>query len=234
MAVSSESSNLQRCAYLVEEAARSEATAHALDGSGRASEAIAPYGDAIGLLQDAFAFCPDWHRDKPVIGSHLQSVRKRVAYLEGLRGAPVLLPCESHLEPKQLTISSDQGSRGSRTMTFMVFMGATTGLLAAGPRVALLLAAGLAHTVTRDDSAGHLARLLGQRGSDSFAWAAHRASGRLRRLDLAVRIRHQTSLMRLGEAVFVVRSAAASLVGLAPWRRAQKPALDDASTVASY
>mmetsp|Transcript_92733 Transcript_92733/g.206149 ORF Transcript_92733/g.206149 Transcript_92733/m.206149 type:complete len:231 (+) Transcript_92733:51-743(+) len=194
--------DLMRCAALATEAAKLEVAARELDGGGCPAEAVLSYKRAAVMLAESAAVCPDWHRDRPVLQSHLEEVEDRIAYLDGLGGAPAVLPCERHLTPKQLTVTAAQGVEGTRILGFVATFGVAAGLALLGPRCALFCGAGAVHAATRDDSAGHLVRHVGRGGRQVLERASRRAATKLRRIDL-----RRDVLCRLGEVVFTTRTA---------------------------
>ncbi|CAE8712918.1 unnamed protein product, partial [Polarella glacialis] len=177
--------------------------------------ALESYQQALLGIAEAAAACPQWHPDRMVLEEHLAQVETRMDYLQGLQGAAATIPCDRHMAPKQLTVAGSQGAIGSRTLGFTALMGAVAGLLVAGPRAALLLAAGAAHTATMDNSAGHLARLLGLRGSEVLTLAGKRAAAKLERLD--TRETRQMALCHVGQTVFALRAALGAAF-VTPWR----------------
>lgn len=58
-------------ATLAEEAAQEEAAAFELDASGRSTEALRHYKNAVAILTQAQNLCPIWHQDKQTLISHI-------------------------------------------------------------------------------------------------------------------------------------------------------------------
>eukprot|EP00933_Yihiella_yeosuensis_P023695 TRINITY_DN18438_c5_g1_i1.p1 TRINITY_DN18438_c5_g1~~TRINITY_DN18438_c5_g1_i1.p1 ORF type:complete len:235 (-),score=60.71 TRINITY_DN18438_c5_g1_i1:154-858(-) len=202
--------DLTLCASILEEAAQIENEARVFDDYGRASEAIEPYKRALLRLQEALVACPEWHADRPALGNHVDQVRARIDYLEGLSGAPPLLPCERHIAPKQLTLRATQGTDGNRALGFAAFLGAAAGILASGPRLGILLAGGAMQMTMLEGRPGQFARSLALKGAEGFALARKRATRKLQKLQKIELRKHKDSmdafLCHLGEIVFQARA----------------------------
>eukprot|EP00747_Dinoflagellata_sp_TGD_P212842 gnl/TRDRNA2_/TRDRNA2_85877_c0_seq1.p1 gnl/TRDRNA2_/TRDRNA2_85877_c0~~gnl/TRDRNA2_/TRDRNA2_85877_c0_seq1.p1 ORF type:complete len:217 (+),score=32.10 gnl/TRDRNA2_/TRDRNA2_85877_c0_seq1:101-751(+) len=209
------SADLVRCAQLAEEASELEAKARELDGYGRSTEAVPSYLVVAARLKDALARCPEGHQDRRTMAAHISEVEARAAYLESLHPNLTPEPVERHISTKVLTLTvvPHGVSTGARTLGFLAMMGAMTGLTIFGPRSAVLLAVGAAHTATRDDSAGHALRQVGRGGSEATSRALRRALFKLRKRDI-----RQKVLCKVGEMVFATR---ATLGALAIWRPRQ-------------
>lgn len=188
-------------ASLAEQAAQEEAAARDLDISGRSTEALKRYKNVVAVLSQAEGLCPCWHSDMELIATHIREVEERIAYLESLEGGAAMVPCESYVEPKQLTLHKQQGARGATILGVTASLGAAAGLMVYGARGGVLAAFGAAHLATRDDSAGHLFRSVGASTAEAMERCSQRAVQKLQRIDIL------PLLMDLAEATFATRRA---------------------------
>eukprot|EP00929_Paragymnodinium_shiwhaense_P073901 TRINITY_DN37777_c0_g1_i1.p1 TRINITY_DN37777_c0_g1~~TRINITY_DN37777_c0_g1_i1.p1 ORF type:complete len:241 (-),score=59.89 TRINITY_DN37777_c0_g1_i1:83-805(-) len=192
-----------RLCALAADAAQQEASARELDTSGRSTEALRHYKDAVSALSEAEQCCPNWHPDRELLSTHIGEVEARIVYLESLEGAAAMVPCERYVEPKQLTLHKFQGVRGAQVLGATAAFGAAAGLLLSGARAGLLTAVAVSSLATRDDSAGHLFRTLGSGGADAVQKYSQRAIKKLRHIDVT------GMLCPIAEFTFMARSALA-------------------------
>lgn len=121
-----------------------------------------------------------------------------------------MIPCESYVDPKQLTLHKRQGLRGASILGMTAALGAATGLLLYGARGALLAAFGTAYVATRDDSAGHLFRSIGSTSADAVDVHSKRAITKLRCIDLG-KCKYRV-LIPVGETTFQARKVISDIV----------------------
>jgi len=168
--------DMSRCVQIAVEASTIESQAMQLDREGNAVRACEEYRKAAARLGEAAAAVPNEHPDGPVISRHADEVLARVAYLEGLNGAPATTPLEEHIKGVQLSMGSPppggtagpagcaSPAGGSKVMAAAAGAGGIAGFMVMGPMAAVALAGAAAYATTREDKIGSAARTVGTGG----------------------------------------------------------------------
>mmetsp|Transcript_60417 Transcript_60417/g.168815 ORF Transcript_60417/g.168815 Transcript_60417/m.168815 type:complete len:231 (-) Transcript_60417:29-721(-) len=205
---------LVRVAALAEKAAQHENVARDFDSSGDSVEAVVYYRKAVDDMKLAQEACPEWHRDKNTLAHHASEVEARIDYLTHLNGSAPQIPCERQIEPKQLTVSTAQGTSGVQTIGAAALLGMATGLTIVGPWGGVLFGASAAHMATRDDSIGYVVRRVGHAGAEGFVDAVRQTVVRLLGLNVNCRAIGNRVLFAIAEGKCLVEARLATVVAL--------------------
>lgn len=209
-----------RCIEAATDASAIENEAMLLDRRGppHGATAAALYRRAADRLLEAAGECAEDHPDRAVLEEHAREVTMRADYLDGLQGAPAVVPLEDHIRAVTLTMGACSqeaaayaeevraslrsspsqamrempGNGDKKVMGAAAAVAAGTGLLLMGPLSAVALGVGAAYASTREDKAGSAVRKVGKVGVK----AVHQAKV----LDEEYRI--TTKAMTVGQSAF--------------------------------